>query len=64
MLGSVPLQFSNITTYDGLPSGNTTFVAGTPNASIFNAFGTTDNAIDFSAASSGVTVNLPAGTVG
>ena len=61
LLGSVPVQFSNITTYSGLPSGNTTFVAGTPNASVFNAFGTTNNVIDFSAASSGVTVNLTAG---
>ena len=66
-LGSVPTAFTNINTYKGLPTGNTTFVAGSPGGSTFSAAsGTSNNSIDYSAAGSGVTVNLAAtpGTVG
>ncbi len=66
LLGAVPDTFQNITTYEGLPSGNTTFFAGTPNNSTYEAFSPNNtppnqagNSIDFSAASSGVTVNMP-----
>ena len=55
--------FANISSYVGLLSGNTTFVAGTPNNSSFSATGL-GNKADFSGASAGVTVNMPAGAVG
>ena len=61
ILGSVPTSFTNITTYKGLPTGNTTFVAGTPGGSTFvAASGTSNNSIDYSSAATGVTVNLGA----
>ena len=55
--------FANISSFVGLLSGNTTFVAGTPNSSSFSATGS-GNKADFSGASAGVTVDMPAGTVG
>ncbi len=55
--------FANISSFVGLLSGNTTFVAGTPNGSSFSATGS-GNKADFSGASAGVTVDMPAGTVG
>ncbi len=65
-LVAVPYTFCNITTYEGLPSGNTTFYAGTPNGSTFDAFVPTgtpanqaNNSIDYSSAGSGVKVNMP-----
>ena len=63
VLQGVDEPFANITSYEGLLTGNTTFVSGTPNKSGFVATGS-GNKADFSGAGAGVTVNLPAGTVG
>ncbi len=63
MLQGTDEPFANISSFVGLLSGNTTFVAGTPNGSSFAATGS-GNKADFSGASAGVTVDMPAGTVG
>ena len=57
-LGTVDEQFTNISQFDGLSLGNTTFVAGPPSSKTFAATGG-NNTIDYSAAGAGVTVNMP-----
>jgi hypothetical protein len=65
LLGAVPDTFQNITTYEGLPSGNTTFFAGTPSNNTFVATpNTNQNVMDYSGASVGVTVDFTAGSGG
>jgi hypothetical protein len=61
-LGLTVLPFSGISTFDGLPGGNTTFAAGDGGGSAFVGSGT-GNRADFSAASAGVQADLGAGTV-
>jgi hypothetical protein len=63
VLGSVKEQFSHITEFVGLAGGNTTFVAGNPDGTTFDASGS-NNVADFSDATAGVTVNLTAGSTG
>lgn len=63
LLGSVREPFTNITVFDGLPGGDTTFVAGDPAGDSFNATGS-NNSADYSNAGTGVDVNLSAGTTG
>ncbi|HMC39727.1 MAG TPA: hypothetical protein VKI19_08705 [Acidimicrobiales bacterium] len=60
--GSLREPFSFITTFDGLTSGNTTFVAGNAGGFTFNGFGS-GNIISFSTATSGITANLHTGVV-
>jgi hypothetical protein len=70
VLGSIDEAFSNITEFDGLAIGNTSFTAGDPDGTTFRATGS-GNAIDFSQALGGVnaavtlnpTTNQPVGTV-
>ncbi len=54
---------SNISVFDGLSAGATTFVASNPGGDTFNATGS-GNSIDYSAATQGLTVDLTAGTTG
>ena len=57
VLGSIDEGFQNITEFDGLATGNTTFVAGDPDGTSFKATGT-NNAVDFSQAQSGINASV------
>jgi hypothetical protein len=57
VLGSVQEPFSNITVFNSLLAGNTTFVGGTSGNNQVNATGT-NNAANYAAATQGVTANL------
>jgi hypothetical protein len=58
VLGSVKESFSGITTFDGLATGSTTFVAGsTQGGYVFNGFGS-NNVADFSRVSGNLAANL------
>ncbi|HTX31319.1 MAG TPA: hypothetical protein VMD09_08030 [Solirubrobacteraceae bacterium] len=60
-IGAASDLISGITSFVGPSTGNTAFVAGTPNGFSFAASGT-GNELDYSAASSGVSINASTGT--
>ncbi len=61
MLNTITEPFANITTFDGLPGGGTTFVENATGLHTFNGFGS-GNAADFSQAGNSVVANLSAST--